>query len=333
MLENLVLAVRNVGDVAPRWARVALALGVAFVAACGSSMPADIDDEPSSSDEATPDDVASDNGKDTSDPDNGNFDSPDASSATPDDSDCQKVDILFVIDDSGSMGPKQENLAKNFPKFVDVIEGFRTKSGAKLDWRVAVTTSSADGDPADVEDGESFGGVFRKASSCNVTERWVEGLDPAVSTKFSCLAKVGTGGSPFEEPLRALKLSLNERIADGTNAGFRRDDALLAVVAMTDEVDNDDSDDAAIDASYEMLNTAAHGPGRWAFAAIAADQCPGTWPLGPQTSIALKKLVAKAGDAGRFSTICPADGDLTPALKDALGTFDAVCKTFKPPVN
>src|SRR5688572_5706434 len=32
---------------------------------------------------------------------------------------CQYVDILFVIDNSPSMGPYQEDLAQQFPSFVD----------------------------------------------------------------------------------------------------------------------------------------------------------------------------------------------------------------------
>src|SRR5215470_5274686 len=31
------------------------------------------------------------------------------------------VDILFLIDDSPSMGDKQTNLANNFPRFIDVL--------------------------------------------------------------------------------------------------------------------------------------------------------------------------------------------------------------------
>ena len=32
-----------------------------------------------------------------------------------------KIDVLWVIDDSGSMAPRQENLAKNFSSFIDVF--------------------------------------------------------------------------------------------------------------------------------------------------------------------------------------------------------------------
>ncbi|HLL25914.1 MAG TPA: hypothetical protein VK427_27440, partial [Kofleriaceae bacterium] len=33
----------------------------------------------------------------------------------------RNIDILFVIDDSGSMADKQNNLAANFPNFINVL--------------------------------------------------------------------------------------------------------------------------------------------------------------------------------------------------------------------
>src|SRR5262245_11439832 len=51
---------------------------------------------------------------------------------------CQAIDVLFVIDNSGSMGQEQTNLIANFPAFISVLD----QSG--LDYRVAVTTTSRD---------------------------------------------------------------------------------------------------------------------------------------------------------------------------------------------
>ena len=39
-----------------------------------------------------------------------------------DQSGCDKVDFLFVIDNSGSMGPFQDNLVSNFPGFINTIQ-------------------------------------------------------------------------------------------------------------------------------------------------------------------------------------------------------------------
>jgi len=55
---------------------------------------------------------------------------------------CSKVDILFVIDDSGSMAEEQTNLAQNFPGFIDLLEAYRTTNGTQLDYRVGITSTS-----------------------------------------------------------------------------------------------------------------------------------------------------------------------------------------------
>lgn len=47
------------------------------------------------------------------------------------------VDILFVIDDSGSMGEEQGTLANNFPAFIEVLE----REGVEANYRIGVTTT------------------------------------------------------------------------------------------------------------------------------------------------------------------------------------------------
>ncbi|MDF2697570.1 MAG: putative lipoprotein, partial [Labilithrix sp.] len=154
----------------------------------------------------------------------------------PEPEECTKMDIVFVVDDSGSMAEEQTNLAANVPKFVSKIDSFKTKGGSKLDWRIAVTTTARDityniqvplvGTLPQSEKGDD--GAFRMTPACKTTKRWVEKSDPNAAKDFQCLAKAGTGGSSLEMPLYATKLALNDRMADGTNAGFLRPDALLA---------------------------------------------------------------------------------------------------------
>ncbi len=55
---------------------------------------------------------------------------------------CTKVDILFVIDDSGSMSEEQSNLAANFPRFIEALEAYRTPADTQLEYRVGVTSTS-----------------------------------------------------------------------------------------------------------------------------------------------------------------------------------------------
>ena len=51
---------------------------------------------------------------------------------------CKKVDILFVIDDSGSMADNQLSLIRSFPGFVD---GMRRKPAGAQDYHIGVVTS------------------------------------------------------------------------------------------------------------------------------------------------------------------------------------------------
>lgn len=265
---------------------------------------------------------------------------------------CQKMDIVFVVDDSGSMGEEQGNLAANFPKFVKVLDAFKTKSGATVDYRIAVTTTGRDvkykielpgfGSFPTEEKGDN--GAFKNTSSCGATKRWVDKADKNAADTFSCLARVGTTGPGIEMPLETLRLAFNDRVSDGTNKGFLRDDALLAVVILTDEDDCSRSDNDFVYAGdgqceampnatpipdvVTMLDNAAKGPGRWATAVIAGQtKCSSSFGDAAEAK-RLKTFVSAAGKNGTFSSIC--DGDLSGALQKALDTFDAACKSFPP---
>jgi len=59
------------------------------------------------------------------------------------DSACNLLDVLFVIDNSGSMGEEQKNLAKNFPYLIDKIRNLTDKQGnaVNADVNIMVTTT------------------------------------------------------------------------------------------------------------------------------------------------------------------------------------------------
>ena len=263
---------------------------------------------------------------------------------------CSEMDILFVVDNSGSMRQEQENLALNFPEFISVLD----ESESNLDYRVGVTTTGVDfrwkvglpRSPWQSQTGAS--GAMRNATECGMTRPWVEASDSNASAAFSCAAQVGDDGPTMEMPLRAMHLALSDRIADGTNAGFRRPDALLAVVMLTDEDDCSYVNDSvmvhpfgsgalcngtgmASPAFYaEFLDGLTGEPGRWATAVIAGpgpDQCESDFGVA-RPADRLREFVGHAGDNGVFSSIC--EGDLARGLQDALNTFDSACQKFPP---
>ena len=280
---------------------------------------------------------------------------------------CDKMDILFVVDDSGSMGEEQTNLGANFPRFVAVLDDYIAASGAPLDYRVGVTTTSKplttvifppSGSPVpvmrDVADGPR--GALLTGRGCEMTQPWLERGEPDVAARFACVANVGTDGALIEMPLLMWELALTERVADGTNAGFLREDALLAVVILTDEDDcsndadlieirSDDSSSSvgpidrcdpssmnlvALDRVLMTVDTLKADRGRWAVAVIAG---PGPGPCSSefgtaQDAVRLREFIDRVGPNAVLSSIC--EGDLAAPLMQALDTFDAACRRFPP---
>ena len=138
----------------------------------------------------------------------------------------EKMDILWVIDNSGSMRSSQESVAVNFNKF---IQRFSTKG---YDFRIAVTTTSAyldlySKDPTqsrfrDGTDQTSHSGVFV-----------ITPETPNLTNVFMTNIIQGTLGSGDERGLQSLRSTLTNPL----NSGFLRDDSFLAIIFVTDEED------------------------------------------------------------------------------------------------
>lgn len=256
------------------------------------------------------------------------------------------MDLLFVIDDSESMREEQENLAANLPGFIDILDEF---NGGQLDYRVGITTTGMNfalfTPPLQSENLVGDNGALRQ--ECGMTKRWIDRNDPDAKTMFSCAAAVGIEGPPLEMPLHATQLALGERLTDGTNEGFLRDDALLGIIVISDEddcsrTDRDfshnefeiiaetcrhfDPEYVPPQATIDFLDTLKGDRGRWATAVIAGEEdCSSTFGDALQAN-KLQEFVSRAGDNAVFSSIC--SGDLASPLQSALDTFDAACRSF-----
>lgn len=173
------------------------------------------------------------------------------------------VDIVFVIDNSGSMRDEQENLARNFDRFIDVI------AGSSLNYRLAVVTTDL-GDQLDqptagpewagfvdpvvdqsnptrvVDFSDRSGcrrldtvqhGCFRPASG----NRWLDSERDSARAIVDAFAgeasQVGTCGSGAERGTEAMLAALENTQPGRCNEGFLRDEANLVVVFVTDEDD------------------------------------------------------------------------------------------------
>lgn len=164
----------------------------------------------------------------------------------------QKLDVLFVIDNSSSMKEEQEGVARELTAFIDEL---KKGGGVAQDFNIGVITTSVyqhtnsggidfnrlypgqSGLLQPVPDLDPDGGVILGTG----TERVLNGKDPELVSKFARLVQQGTRGSGQETPFEAIRLAVVEldktELKNGGNGGFLRDGARLLIVTITDEDD------------------------------------------------------------------------------------------------
>ena len=244
---------------------------------------------------------------------------------------CKKMDIVFIVDNSGSMAQEQTNLATNFPKFVKVISDYKTKSGDQLDFRIAVSSSDDGKDKGKFNAARAPGAP--SGCSAGPARPWLERADGDIGSMFACRAELGTNGSNIERPLENMLLSVTTAAAANSASGtsFVREDALLAFILLTDE------DEGSAGGSGNLARPMADYPpafdkvkgdrGRWAASVIAGPNACSSPGLGNAAEAKrLKGFITDVGKNGVFSSICT--GDLTTGLSEALAKFDQACRDF-----
>lgn len=167
-----------------------------------------------------------------------------ATDGGPRDQGCTAVDILVVIDSSGSMVDNQRSVAASFPGFVDRV---RQRLSFSRSYHIGVATTSRypwnGGGCTDIGDLiTETGGPEAGGEVCGpyadgfsfMTER-----EPDLLQSFSCAARVGGGGDDDEMTMRAVlnAVSPEKNAMGGCNEGFLRQDSLLVIIMLTDEDD------------------------------------------------------------------------------------------------
>ncbi|HEY1098180.1 MAG TPA: vWA domain-containing protein, partial [Myxococcota bacterium] len=125
------------------------------------------------------------------------------------------VDILFVIDNSGSMSDDQQLLAENFAAFFAEALG----SGG-VDFQVGVTTT-------DILTPSAANGALVGAPAI------LRNTTPDLEGAFGRNVLVGVDGAGLELGLEAMRRAIDHP----ANSGFIRNNAALSVVFVTDEED------------------------------------------------------------------------------------------------
>ena len=197
-----------------------------------------------------------------------------------------KVDILFMIDNSISMDPMQVELRARFGDFFKVFEDLASQ-GTYADLHIGVVTSDygagdTKGGGCDASPGGQLG-ILQTLPSPNAVKPPANCAPPtgapfisyvfnssgapmtnlpngddatALVQEFTCMASVGAAGCGFEHQLESVYAALRNT---KENLGFLRKDARLAVVFVT----NEDDGSAAPTAKFYELTSDPTGVGMY----------------------------------------------------------------------
>lgn len=179
-----------------------------------------------------------------------------------------KLDVLFVIDDSSSMGPAQSRLQDSAAGFIAQLEA------RDVDYRVGITTTDVGNiwcagvgtSPAErgrlvlkscrekLDEFSFVGGETIEAAALACSDRcgletlpvsadkpWIDANElssESIVDVMQCALPQGIAGCGFESPLEAIRAMLaHSNDAERPEFGFIRPDAHLAVIILTDEMD------------------------------------------------------------------------------------------------
>jgi len=154
-----------------------------------------------------------------------------------------KVDILFMADDSTNMLKYQQSLSAQMNSMI------ATLNALGMDYHIAVTSSSV---------GSGFtGGKFMGSP------KYLTKGTPNVAGVLTTRLQTGQAGSNLEKGLESIKVALSN---PSESAGFIRDDALLAVIALSNE---DDYSAGSVQSYVDFFNSIKHpfpsGVRSWVF--------------------------------------------------------------------
>jgi hypothetical protein len=282
----------------------------------------------------------------------------------PDGDGCQKVDFLFIIDNSGSMLEEQDNLASSFPSFINSINSTLDQA---QDYHIMVIDTDAwvyascpliacalplpgicvgyecgVTQPEQCENILGAGVTHPKGANasnmdCNFANglRFMTDAEPNLVQTFQCAARVGTDST--DEPERGMEAMVAAVGPAGPanicNFQFLRDDAILVVTFVTDEDDNaGDGSSGGPDIWHQALVDAKNGNedavvvlGLFGDDDLPNAICQG----GAETSPRLRQFLEGWGDKGLFGSICAQDYD--EFFQSAVDLIDTTCDEFMPP--
>jgi hypothetical protein len=198
------------------------------------------------------------------------------------------VDVLFVVDNSGSMSDNLRELANSFRVFIQQFDNLG------LNYHIAVTTT--DMDRADA--GEFVGPVITQQSADPIGE-------------FRAQTNQGAAGSGDERGRDAAWTALTAPLVNGANSGFLRSNANLAIVVVSDE--DDSSVNVTVGGFNNWLNNLKGDPTLTSFSGMVGPDNGGGIGIGFACSIL----------GGSDATFAPRYHDVIDATK---GVWGDICQ-------
>lgn len=246
---------------------------------------------------------------------------------------CRRVDLVISVDNSGSMSEEQKEMRTIFPKLATALA---TVGNGLEDFRVGV------------DDACPFPASFQtrgRSGPCSFQSGkvWMDSRSTALSTEFACVGEISsadaqcTGSNDDEQPASTAAATLEAPAKTGPNAGFLRDDAVLVVMALTDEDEKytpapmtySAAQDHTAQQMYDRLVATKGGNvKRMVFLGVGGQQaCSGVYGTAAE-AVKLKAVTAlfQAQGRGIFWDLC--QGKLEDGLGAAVSLVSQACFEF-----
>ncbi len=202
------------------------------------------------------------------------------------------VDILWIVDTTGSMDNERRSLADNFDHFIATLTTLKTR------YHIGVTSTDMS--------------LTGERGALRGTVKVIDNATPDPKAVFLANTTFPPSRKRWSQSLRAMVAALTDPALNAPgmpNSGFLRPGAALAVIVVSD------GDDESIGEVpyYSRLLRSVKGPGYEnliSFSAIAGTVPDGCWPPGEETffgskaapAVRLTDMVRRTG--GVFASIC-----------------------------
>ena len=215
------------------------------------------------------------------------------------------VDLLFVIDNSGSMQDYQSNLSQQGPAFI--TEALK----ANADFHFGVTTTENDNNGKQADSNSAYpndpiyiGGLFGHPPL-------IDSSDTNAADDFSKNIRVGTccsdaRESGLESAWHVLTPNANQTPPPQGSQGFLRDDARLVMLALSDEQDQSHGSTSFYADFFRQLK-GKYNAGLVSFNAIVGDPGTGCNNNSVTADDGSRYTDVATATGGKWYSICTAD--------------------------